>query len=86
MFLNNVYINIDDGTFKNEVFNFWTAVTNAMGKDVMKIEYYNCIIESISDLELNTGDDITEQTFNMSIKYDFFKVIPLNINKPTLRV
>lgn len=85
--LNNIYINIDDGTFKNTVFNFWTTVTNAMGKDVMTVEYYNCIIESISDLELNTGDDTTEQTFNLSIKYDYFKVLPQSTsNKPILRI
>ena len=78
-----VYVDVETGTFQDKYFDFWTEFTNDMGKVVMKIEYYNCLIENISELSLATNDDVTEQTFSVLIKYDYFKII--NDEAPTLR-
>jgi len=82
--MNSIHIDVETGTFENKYFNFWIEVFNDMGKSVMKIEYYSCTIESISDLELTTNDDTTEQTFTLDIKYDWFKIIKNDV--PVLRV
>jgi len=81
--MNEIRVDVEDGTFKNEYFDFWTEVTNDMGHTIMKIEYYSCNIEMISDLMLASNDDTTEQTFDIEIKYDYFKIISNDI--PTLR-
>ena len=82
--MNKIRVNPEEGTFNNEYFDFWIEVTNDMGHHVMKIEYYSCNIESITDLELATNDDITEQTFTLEIKYDYFKIIQNNV--PSLKI
>jgi len=82
--VSNVHVDVETGTFKNLYFDFWTEVTNDMGKSVLKIEYYNCLIENIGELSLAANDDMTEQVFSLDIKYDYFKII--NTVLPTLRV
>jgi len=82
--MNSIHIDVKNGTFKNQYFDFWIEVFNDMGKSVMKVEYHSCTIESISDLELSTSDDTTEQTFTIDIKYDWFEIIKNDV--PTLRV
>jgi len=82
--VSNVHVDVETGTFKNLYFDFWTEVTNDMGKSVLKIEYYNCLIENIGELSLAANDDTTEQVFSLDIKYDYFKII--NTVLPTLRV
>ena len=82
--LKEVHIDVTTGTFKNEYFDFWVEVFNDMGKSVMKTEFHSCTIESISDLALGSNDDITEQTFTLDIKYDWFEIIQNDV--PTLRV
>jgi len=73
--IKNIKIDVETGTFESAYFDFWTSFTNDMGKVVMKIEYYNCLIESIGDLSLATNDDTTEQTFDLSLKFDYFKIV-----------
>ncbi len=82
--VSNVHVDVETGTFKNLYFDFWTEVTNDMGKSVLKIEYYNCLIENIGELSLAANDDTTEQVFSLDIKYDYFKII--NTVLPALRV
>lgn len=79
------HLNVETGTFVEFTFDFWCEVTDDLGKSVMKIEYYNCRIESIGDLSLDTMDDSTEHTMNMEIKFDYFKLIDQN-NIPSLRI
>ena len=69
------HINVESGTFAEFDFDFWCEVNDDMGAKVMKIEYYNCRIESVGDLSLDTSDDTTEQVFSLEIKFDYFKII-----------
>ena len=80
-----IKVDVETGTFENTFFDFWTVVTNYMGVPVMKIEYYNCNIEVISDLSLAVNDDITEQVFSVDIRFDYFKIVE-NPVLPTLEV
>lgn len=78
------HINLETGTYADFSFDFWMEMTDDMGKSIMKVEYYNCRIESLGDLSLDATDDTTEQTFSLDLKYDWHKVIYNNI--PALRV
>jgi hypothetical protein len=69
-----IKIDVESGTFESTFFDFWVEVTNDMGQTVMKIDYFNCNIESIGDLSLASNDDTTEQTFPVELKYDYFKI------------
>jgi len=80
----HIYVDVEQGTFECKYFDFWTEFTDDMGKTVMKIEYYGCQVESIGELSLATNDDITEQMFELSLKFDYFKIV--NNEVPTLRV
>jgi len=79
------HIDVSTGVYSDFSFNFWTEVTNNLGKSILKIEYLNCRIESIGDLELTTTDDDLT-TFSLTIKYDYYNIIDLSTNNnPTLR-
>lgn len=82
--IKNIKIDVETGTFEPAYFDFWTSVTNDMGKVVMKVEYYGCLIESIGEVQFAANDDTTEQVFSLDLKYDYFKIV--NEEIPTLRV
>lgn len=80
-------INLEAGSFANRSFDFWVEITDDMGKNVMKVEYSGCRIESIGDLELDSADDSTEHTFSVEIKFDYYKIIfPDSTSTPSLRI
>ena len=83
--VSHVHVKPEMGTFENKYFDFWMVVTNDMGKVVMKIEYYSCLIESIGDVMLAANDDTTENTFSVDIKFDYYKIIT-GEGLPVLRV
>ena len=68
-------INPDKGTFADISFNMWLELNNSKGNKILKFEFYNARIESLGDIELNTTNPETEMTMNMSIKFDYFKII-----------
>jgi len=78
-------INVETGTFSDNIFSLWVEMTDDMGKTVMKIEYNNCRFESVGDIQLDVMDDSTETTFSVDIKYDYYSII-YSDNTPTLRV
>lgn len=78
-------IDVETGTFNDIYYDFWTAVTDDMGKVVMKVEYYNCRIESVGDLSLDATNEVTELTLSLELKYDYYKISD-NLNVPTLAV
>jgi len=79
-----IKIDVKTGTFVCDYFDFWSSFTNDMGEVVMKVEYHNCIIESLDELSFETNTDETEQTFGVSIKFDYFEIIDEQ-NIPELR-
>lgn len=78
-------IDVETGTFNDLYFDFWTTVTDDMGKPVMKVEYYNCRIESVGDLSLDATNETTEITFALELKFDYYKIVS-NDNLPTLAI
>lgn len=68
-------INPEKGTFASIEFDFWIQINNNKGNKLFKIEFYNCKIESLGDIMLDTQDDITEHTLSVEIKYDYYKII-----------
>lgn len=82
--IKNIKIDVKTGTFESAYFDFWTSFTDDMGKVIMKVEYHDCIIESLGELSFATNDDTTEQTFSIDIKFDYFEIVD-NDNIPTLR-
>lgn len=68
------HINVSTGEFSTFTFNFWLELNNNKGNKVMKMEFHNCRIDSIGDLELDTQDDITEYSLSMDITYDYFEI------------
>lgn len=68
-------INPEKGTFADTSFNLWLELNNSKGNRIMKFEFYNCRIESIGDIELDTTSSETESTISLSLKFDYFKMI-----------
>lgn len=78
-------INPESGSFASIEFDFWIEINNNKGNKLFKMEFYNCRVETISDIQLDTQDDMTEHTMSVDVKYDYYKVIR-NQTIPTLRV
>jgi hypothetical protein len=77
-------IDIDNGTFNDLIFDFWIEINNNKGNKILKLEFKNCRIESIGDIQLDTQDDVTEHVINLSILYDYYSIESVTI--PTLTV
>jgi len=86
-FMDKINQNVDsvDGTFESVEFDFWVQINNSKGNKLFKMEFVNCRIENIGDIQLDTQDEITEYTMTVDIKYDYYDVIKSN-NVPTLSV
>lgn len=81
----NDNINVETGSFASQEFDFWVEVNNNKGNKLFKMEFYNCRIETIGDIQLDTQDDITEYTMTVDLKYDYYKIIRSQ-TVPTLTV
>lgn len=68
-------INPEHESFADKSFNLWLELNNSKSNKIMKFEFYNCRIESISDIELDTTSDETEIVMNLGIKFDYFKLL-----------
>lgn len=69
------FVNIESNKFNNDQFSFWVELNDNKSNKILKFEFYNCRIESIGDIELDTTNPETEITMDLSIKFDYFKVI-----------
>jgi hypothetical protein len=76
-------INPESGTFAAQEFDFWIQINNSKGNKLFLIEFYNCRLESIGDIMLDSQDEITEHNVTIDIKYDYFKIIK-ELAVPTL--
>ena len=68
-------INPEKGTFADTSFDLWVELNNSKSNKIMKFEFYNCRIESIGDIELDTTSDETEIVMNLGLKFDYFKIL-----------
>ena len=73
----NKNISVDKGTFADFIFDFYIELNNSKGNKVMKIDFSNCRIASISDIILDTTDDGTEYSMSMELEYDSFEIEPI---------
>jgi len=80
----NENVDVESGQFSNVEFDFWIQINNNKGNTLFKLEFYNCRIESIGDIQLDTQDDMTEFTMPIEIKFDYFKNSNL-VSIPSLR-
>lgn len=81
------HLNVETGSFADFCFDFWVAVTDDMGKIVLKNEYHNCRIESIGDISLESMDSSNEITFSLDLKYDYFTVDTVSgVSLPSLKI
>jgi len=80
-------VNPETGSYAQIEFDFWVDVTNSKGNHLFKMEFTNCRVESIGDIEFDTQSDETEFTVSVEIKFDFHKMImPETLAIPTLNV
>lgn len=77
-------INPESGSFSSQEFDFWIQINNNKGNKLFKIEFYNCRLESIGDIQLDTQDEITEHSMTVDIKYDYYKIIKGSATIPTI--
>ena len=76
------------GEFTSKTFEFWIAVTNGKGEDVIKWTFENAKIESIGDLQYDYSSDETSFTLDVTLKFDNFSYKSLKSSNsiPALRV
>lgn len=70
----NNQINVESGTFGDFQFDFYIEINNSKGNKVLKIEFNNCRLAAIGDIQLDTSDEGTEYTMGMELEYDYFNV------------
>ena len=70
----NIGINVENGTFGLDTFDFWLQLNNSKGNKVLKFDFYNCRIESIGDIFLDSQDESTEHTMGVEIVFDYFLI------------
>jgi hypothetical protein len=63
-----------DGTFEDLYFDFWVEVSNNKGNKIMKLDFTNCRLTSISDIFMDTQDDTTEHTLSIDLIYDTYDI------------
>lgn len=67
-------INVETGNFGTFDFDFWLQLNNSKGNRVMKLDFKNCRISSVGDIELNTQDETTEYTMSVEIIFDYYDI------------
>lgn len=76
-------IKVPDGTFEDFCFDFWIELNNNKGHNIMKLEFFNCRLTSISDIILDAQDESTEYLVSVEMSYDYFEMV--ENDRPTLR-
>ena len=67
-------VGVETGTFGNFYFDFFIEISNSKGNKVLKLDFSNCRIENISDIDLSSQDSSTEYTMSMEIVYDYYEI------------
>ena len=76
------------GSFTDKTFDFWVAVTDSSGHDVMKWTFHNTRLSSIADMQYDYTSDETSFTLDIELIFDHFDYqnIKLPSVKPSLRI
>jgi hypothetical protein len=67
-------INLKDGTFRDFYFDFFIEISNNKGNKVLRIDFSNCRIASIGDIDLSTQDEATEHTMQVEMVFDYYEI------------
>jgi hypothetical protein len=65
-------INYDDGTFADNIFDFWVQINDNKGNKVLKFDFFDCRIESIGDINLDTQDDVPQYSLSVELIFDYY--------------
>lgn len=68
---NNIH---KDGTFDAEPFQFTLQLNNSKGRKIMLIEFRNCRLSSIGDIQLDTTSELTQHTLQVDMVYDDYEI------------
>lgn len=68
-------IQVPEGTFEDFNFEFWVELNNNKGNSIMKLEFHNCRLSSISDIILDTQDESTEFLLSVEVDYDYYEIV-----------
>lgn len=74
------YVNPETGNFSGTTFpefDFWIEINNSKGNKLFKIEYYNCKIISLGDINLDTKDEGIHYILPLDLRFDYFKVLKI---------
>ena len=71
---------IKQNTFTSFAFDFWIAVTDNFGNEVIKWTFTNCKFESIGDMTYNYSSTETEMLLDITLKYDVMEFISYSTN------
>lgn len=52
----------------------WLEIQDDNTNKILKLEFYNCMIESIDDLSYNSTGEDDVITVSLTLKYDFYKI------------
>lgn len=67
------YINPNNGTFSGKSFTCWVDIADSFGKSLIKLEYFDCYLESVSGLDFTSAED-QEMTLSLTIRFDNFEI------------
>jgi len=70
-------VNPDKGTFKDISFDFSIELSNSKGNKVLKLNFFNCRVESIGDIQLDCSDESTEHLLPVEMTYDYYEMEPI---------
>ena len=65
---------LKDGTFRDFYFDFFIEISNNKGNKVLRVDFSNCRITSIGDIELSTQDETTEHTLQVEMVFDYYEI------------
>lgn len=65
---------LKDGTFRDFYFDFFIEISNNKGNKVLRVDFSNCRITSIGDIELSTQDETTEHTMQVEMVFDYYEI------------
>lgn len=67
-------VDVNSGTFKDLCFDFFIELHNNKGNKILKLDFFNCRIESIGDIVLDTQDEATHYLLSMELVYDYYEI------------
>ena len=65
---------LKDGTFRDFYFDFFIEISNNKVNKVLRVDFSNCRITSIGDIELSTQDETTEHTLQVEMVFDYYEI------------